>query len=51
IHRIVWKNRIRCLDCRNQYVVSGREFDTSYPTGGYAASGGLPEQNTLKTIK
>ncbi|GJW49813.1 hypothetical protein Tco_0091164 [Tanacetum coccineum] len=28
---------IRCLS---------RRFDTSYPTGGYGVSGGLPEQST-----
>ncbi|GKA10582.1 hypothetical protein Tco_0690015 [Tanacetum coccineum] len=30
---------IRCLD---------RRFDTSYPTGGYAVSSGVPEQSTLE---
>ncbi|GJS20561.1 hypothetical protein Tco_0449193 [Tanacetum coccineum] len=27
------------LDCRIQYAVLGRRFDTSYPTGGYSVSG------------
>ncbi|GKA10517.1 hypothetical protein Tco_0689950 [Tanacetum coccineum] len=26
------------LDCKTQYVVLGRRFDTSYPTGGYDVS-------------
>nr|GEU88628.1 hypothetical protein [Tanacetum cinerariifolium] len=29
---------IRRLDCRIQYVVLGKRFDTSYPTGGYGVS-------------
>ncbi|GKA91297.1 hypothetical protein Tco_0813167 [Tanacetum coccineum] len=33
---------IRCMS---------RRFDTSYLTGGYAISGNLPEQSTLKSIK
>ncbi|GJZ86867.1 hypothetical protein Tco_0658477 [Tanacetum coccineum] len=45
--RIVWKNRIHCLGCRKNTLYLGRKFDTSYPTGGYAVSGVLPEQNTF----
>ncbi|GKD98034.1 hypothetical protein Tco_1381931, partial [Tanacetum coccineum] len=41
IRRIVWENRIRYLDCKIQYAVLGRRFDTPYPTGGYAVSGSL----------
>ncbi|GKF65119.1 hypothetical protein Tco_0191636, partial [Tanacetum coccineum] len=36
------------LDCRIQYAVLGRRFDTSYPTGGYGVSGDQSEQNTFK---
>ncbi|GJT35140.1 hypothetical protein Tco_0925559 [Tanacetum coccineum] len=33
------------IDLNTPYGSSkGRKFDTSYPTGGYAVSGGLPEQ-------
>ncbi|GJR81785.1 hypothetical protein Tco_0152570 [Tanacetum coccineum] len=32
------EERIRRLDCRIQYVVLGRRFDTPYPTGGYGIS-------------
>ncbi|GJR22988.1 putative reverse transcriptase domain-containing protein [Tanacetum coccineum] len=32
------EKQIRRLDCRIQYVVRGRRFDTSYPTGGYGVS-------------
>ncbi|GJX06978.1 hypothetical protein Tco_0194910 [Tanacetum coccineum] len=41
---VVWTTKINTL-----YL--GRKFDMSYLTGGYAVSGGLPEQSTLKTIK
>nr|GEU98236.1 hypothetical protein [Tanacetum cinerariifolium] len=29
------EEQIRCLDCRDQYVVLSGRVDTSYPTGGY----------------
>ncbi|GJW11351.1 retrovirus-related pol polyprotein from transposon TNT 1-94 [Tanacetum coccineum] len=32
------EKQIHRLDCRIQYVVLGRRFDTSYPTGGYGVS-------------
>ncbi|GJZ11253.1 hypothetical protein Tco_0546012 [Tanacetum coccineum] len=32
------EKQIRRLDCRIQYVVLGRRFNTSYPTGGYGIS-------------
>ncbi|GJS08814.1 hypothetical protein Tco_0365610 [Tanacetum coccineum] len=32
------EEQMRRLDCRIQYVVLGRRFDTSYPTGGYSVS-------------
>ncbi|GJS12571.1 putative ribonuclease H-like domain-containing protein [Tanacetum coccineum] len=32
------KEHIRRLDCKTQYVVLGRKFDTSYPTSGYGVS-------------
>nr|GEW72585.1 hypothetical protein [Tanacetum cinerariifolium] len=32
------EGQIHCLGCRIQYVVLGRRFDTSYPTGGYGVS-------------
>ncbi|GJT33422.1 hypothetical protein Tco_0923841 [Tanacetum coccineum] len=32
------EEQIRGLDCRIQYAVLGRRFDTSYPTGGYGVS-------------
>nr|GFB60921.1 hypothetical protein [Tanacetum cinerariifolium] len=37
------EERIRCLDCKIQYVVMGRRFDKSYPTGGYGVSGDQSE--------
>ncbi|GJR46627.1 hypothetical protein Tco_1314730 [Tanacetum coccineum] len=33
------EEQIRRLDCKTQYVVLGRRFDTSYPTSGYGVSG------------
>ncbi|GJW63903.1 hypothetical protein Tco_0115787 [Tanacetum coccineum] len=41
------EKQIHRLDCRIQYVVLGRRFDTSYPTGGYGVSGDQSEQNTI----
>ncbi|GJV91265.1 hypothetical protein Tco_1539078 [Tanacetum coccineum] len=41
------EKQIRRLDCRIQYAVLGRRFDTSYPTGGYGVSGDQSEQNTI----
>ncbi|GJV90804.1 hypothetical protein Tco_1538617 [Tanacetum coccineum] len=38
------EEQIRCLDCRDQYVVLSRRVDTSYPTGGYGVSVDLSEQ-------
>ncbi|GJW88977.1 hypothetical protein Tco_0164317 [Tanacetum coccineum] len=32
------EEQIRRLDCKTQYVVLGRKFDTSYPSGGYGVS-------------
>ncbi|GJS96154.1 hypothetical protein Tco_0803122 [Tanacetum coccineum] len=32
------EEQIRCLDCRDQYLVLSRRVDTSYPTGGYGVS-------------
>ncbi|GJZ40638.1 hypothetical protein Tco_0587524 [Tanacetum coccineum] len=32
------EEQMRRLDCIIQYVVLGRRFDTSYPTGGYSVS-------------
>ncbi|GJV92954.1 hypothetical protein Tco_1540767 [Tanacetum coccineum] len=32
------EEHIRRFDCRIQYAVLGRRFDTSYPTGGYGVS-------------
>ncbi|GJU78348.1 hypothetical protein Tco_1275418 [Tanacetum coccineum] len=32
------EEHIHRLDCKTQYVVLGRRFDTSYPTGGYGVS-------------
>ncbi|GJX22495.1 hypothetical protein Tco_0226940 [Tanacetum coccineum] len=40
------EEQIRCLDCRDQYVVLSRRVDTSYPTGGYGVSVDLSEQDT-----
>ncbi|GJS74805.1 retrotransposon protein, putative, ty1-copia subclass [Tanacetum coccineum] len=40
------EEQIRCLDCRNQYVVLSGKVDTSYPTGGYGVSVDLSEQDT-----
>ncbi|GJS20344.1 hypothetical protein Tco_0448976 [Tanacetum coccineum] len=37
---------IRCLDCRDEYVVLSGKVDTSYPTGGYGVSVDLSEQDT-----
>ncbi|GJW41262.1 hypothetical protein Tco_0067107 [Tanacetum coccineum] len=37
IRRIVGE-KIRRLDCKTQYAVQSRMFDTSYPTGGYGVS-------------
>ncbi|GKD88119.1 hypothetical protein Tco_1363626, partial [Tanacetum coccineum] len=39
--------QIRHLDCKTQYAVLSRRFDTSYPTGGYGVSGDQSEQNTI----
>ncbi|GJY29189.1 hypothetical protein Tco_0404956 [Tanacetum coccineum] len=44
------EKQIRRLDCRIQYAVLGRRFDTSYPTGGYGISGDQSEQNTIKKL-
>ncbi|GJX84539.1 uncharacterized mitochondrial protein-like protein [Tanacetum coccineum] len=33
------EEQIRRLDCKTQYAVLGRRFDTSYLTGGYGVSG------------
>ncbi|GKD40435.1 hypothetical protein Tco_1260642 [Tanacetum coccineum] len=41
------EEQIRRLDCKTQYAVLGRRFDTSYPTGGYGVSGDQSEQNTI----
>ncbi|GJT56125.1 hypothetical protein Tco_0991179 [Tanacetum coccineum] len=43
IRSIVLEEQIRRLDCRIQYAVLGRRFDTSYPTGGYDVSGDQSE--------
>ncbi|GJR07159.1 hypothetical protein Tco_0530143 [Tanacetum coccineum] len=40
------EEQIRCLDCKTQYVVLSRRFDTSYPTGGYGVSAGYQEHFT-----
>ncbi|GJU83030.1 hypothetical protein Tco_1285395 [Tanacetum coccineum] len=40
------EEQIRCLDCRDQYVVLSRRVDTSYPTGGYGVSVDLSEHDT-----
>ncbi|GJY59402.1 hypothetical protein Tco_0459294 [Tanacetum coccineum] len=40
------EEQIRCLDCRDQYVVLSRRVDTSYPTGGYDISVDLSEHDT-----
>ncbi|GKE42493.1 hypothetical protein Tco_1469777, partial [Tanacetum coccineum] len=40
--------QIRHLDCKTQYTVLSRRFDTSYLTGGYDVSGDQSEQNTIK---
>ncbi|GJR39383.1 hypothetical protein Tco_1215067 [Tanacetum coccineum] len=32
------EKQISRLDCRIQYAIMGRRFDTSYPTGGYGVS-------------
>nr|GEY07161.1 hypothetical protein [Tanacetum cinerariifolium] len=40
------EEQIRCLDCRDQYVVLSGRVDTSYPTGGYGISVDLSEQDT-----
>ncbi|GKD30015.1 hypothetical protein Tco_1240793 [Tanacetum coccineum] len=40
------KERIRCLDCRDEYDVLSGKVDTSYPTGGYDVSVDLSEQDT-----
>ncbi|GKB29677.1 hypothetical protein Tco_0869078, partial [Tanacetum coccineum] len=37
------EEHIRCLDCRDQYVVLNRRVDTSYPTSGYGVSVDLSE--------
>ncbi|GJZ92644.1 hypothetical protein Tco_0664709 [Tanacetum coccineum] len=40
------EEQIRCLDCRDQYVVLSGRVDTSYPTGGYGVSLDLSQQDT-----
>ncbi|GJZ72120.1 hypothetical protein Tco_0635971 [Tanacetum coccineum] len=40
------EEQICCLDCRDQYAVLSRRFDTSYPTGGYGVSVDLSEHDT-----
>ncbi|GKG31134.1 hypothetical protein Tco_0423622, partial [Tanacetum coccineum] len=47
-YAVCLEKQIRHLDCRIQYVVLGRRFDMSYPTGGYGISGDQSEQNTIK---
>ncbi|GJS36911.1 putative reverse transcriptase domain-containing protein [Tanacetum coccineum] len=42
------EKHIRRLDCRIQYAVLGRRFDTSYPTGGYGVS--VSEKDSIRHI-
>ncbi|GJZ49396.1 hypothetical protein Tco_0603586 [Tanacetum coccineum] len=39
--------QIRRLDCKTQYAVLSKRFDTSYPTGGYGVSGDQSEHKTI----
>ncbi|GKE50007.1 hypothetical protein Tco_1481265 [Tanacetum coccineum] len=41
------REQICHLDCKTQYAIMSRRFDTSYPTGGYGVSGDQSEQNTI----
>ncbi|GKB22596.1 hypothetical protein Tco_0861997, partial [Tanacetum coccineum] len=40
------EEQIRCLDCKDQYVVLSVRVDTSYPTGRYGVSLDLSQQDT-----
>ncbi|GKG10259.1 hypothetical protein Tco_0339005, partial [Tanacetum coccineum] len=40
------EEKIRCLDCRDQYDVLRGKVDTSYPSGGYGVSVDLSKHNT-----
>ncbi|GJT06618.1 hypothetical protein Tco_0841080 [Tanacetum coccineum] len=44
------EKQIRHLDCRIQYAVMGRRFDTSYPTGRYGVSTDQSEQNKRRAF-
>nr|GEW67415.1 hypothetical protein [Tanacetum cinerariifolium] len=48
----LFEERIRRLDCRTQYAILGKRFDTSYPTGRYGISekgSGVTEDSGLIT--